>query len=184
MSFSVAKKNILKDISFKIYKNKTIILIGYSGAGKTTLVDLIIGILKPSSGKIIIDNKQVDYAKKNYLINTGYLNQINKVLNQDLENIKRDKNFESATKKAGIDFNDIKYLKNLISDLTLSGGEKQGLLSKLFRRIKNSKFMMSHLTCWIKKIKKFLLYKRKEKNKTIIIITHERILKYTDYILG
>ena len=58
------QKNILKDISFKIYKNKTIGLIGDSGAGKTTLVDLIIGILKPSSGKIIIDNKQVDYAKK------------------------------------------------------------------------------------------------------------------------
>ena len=58
------QKNILKDISFKIYKNKTIGLIGDSGAGKTTLVDLIIGILKPSSEEIIIDNKQVDYAKK------------------------------------------------------------------------------------------------------------------------
>ena len=187
VSFSVAKKNILKDISFKIYKNKTIGLIGDSGAGKTTLVDLIIGILKPSSGKIIIDNKQVDYAKKNYLINTGYLNQINKVLNQDLENIKRDKNFESATKKAGIDFNDIKNRKNLISDLTLSGGEKQRvLLSKLFRQNKKFEIYDEPFNMLDKKNKKKFLatLEKRKKNKTIIIITHDtEILKYTDYIL-
>ena len=186
VSFKVSEKTILKNVSLKIYKNKTLALIGDSGAGKTTLVDLIIGILKPSSGKIIIDNNQTDYAKRNYLLNTGYLNQINKVLNQDLENIKKDKNFEQATKKAGINFNDIKNRKTLINDLTLSGGEKQRVsLSKLFMQNKKFEIYDEPFNMLDKKNKKKFLatLNKRKKDKTIIIITHDKeILKYVDYI--
>lgn len=50
-----AEANALKNISLKIEKGQKVGLVGDSGAGKTTLVDIILGILEPSSGQIKID---------------------------------------------------------------------------------------------------------------------------------
>tara|TARA_B100000886_G_scaffold305661_1_gene237546 strand:- start:42614 stop:44404 length:1791 start_codon:yes stop_codon:yes gene_type:complete len=50
-----ATKIILNKINFKITKNKKVGIIGKTGSGKSTLIDLIIGLLEPTEGKIIID---------------------------------------------------------------------------------------------------------------------------------
>jgi ABC-type multidrug transport system fused ATPase/permease subunit len=50
-----SKKDIFIDTNFIINKNETIGIQGSSGAGKSTLVDLICGLLKPSSGRILVD---------------------------------------------------------------------------------------------------------------------------------
>lgn len=57
------KKNILfRDINLKINKGDKICFIGESGSGKTTLIEIIAGLLKPSSGSIIVDQKIIfDY---------------------------------------------------------------------------------------------------------------------------
>ena len=57
------KKNILfRDINLKINKGDKICFIGGSGSGKTTLIEIIAGLLKPSSGSIIVDQKIIfDY---------------------------------------------------------------------------------------------------------------------------
>lgn len=67
VSFAYPSKpqvSILNNISLKLTKNSTTALIGPSGAGKSTLADLIIGLLKPVTGKIIIDGKPLD--RSNY----------------------------------------------------------------------------------------------------------------------
>lgn len=46
----------LSDINFKLRKGSSIGIIGETGSGKSTLVDIIIGLLKPSSGSIIVDD--------------------------------------------------------------------------------------------------------------------------------
>lgn len=46
----------LRDISLTLPKNMMIGLVGKSGSGKTTLVDLIVGLINPTSGRILIDN--------------------------------------------------------------------------------------------------------------------------------
>ncbi len=46
---------VLHDISFEIPRNKTIALVGESGAGKTTLVDVLTGLIKPARGRVRID---------------------------------------------------------------------------------------------------------------------------------
>jgi putative ABC transport system ATP-binding protein len=48
--------NALEDINLHINKNETILLKGRSGAGKSTLLNLMCGLIKPTSGKVFIDN--------------------------------------------------------------------------------------------------------------------------------
>jgi ABC-type multidrug transport system, ATPase and permease components len=51
------KKEILKDFSFEINKSEIIGIYGKSGFGKSTLVDLLTGLLTPNKGEILIDEK-------------------------------------------------------------------------------------------------------------------------------
>ena len=62
VSFSYEENTLptLNNISIEIIKNQCVGLIGKSGSGKTTLVDIIIGLLSPSSGRVFIDNKSLD----------------------------------------------------------------------------------------------------------------------------
>ena len=58
----VDKKNVIKfyadkDISFNIEDGSVFGIIGPNGAGKTTLLRMLAGIMEPSSGSILIDNK-------------------------------------------------------------------------------------------------------------------------------
>ena len=58
VGFSYDKKNYLfKDSNLEIQKNQKILLMGESGSGKSTLLDLIAGLMKPTNGKIVLDNK-------------------------------------------------------------------------------------------------------------------------------
>ncbi len=50
---------VLKDISFSIDDGDFVIILGESGCGKTTLLNMMAGLEKPTSGKIIVDGKQI-----------------------------------------------------------------------------------------------------------------------------
>ena len=69
------KEFILKKINFKIKSKKTIGIIGKTGAGKTTLIDLFIGLLEPSEGDIYIDNHKLNKNKNNWHKIIGYVPQ-------------------------------------------------------------------------------------------------------------
>ncbi|MDK2849459.1 MAG: type transport system ATP-binding protein [Candidatus Woesearchaeota archaeon] len=55
VNFAYGKSIILKDISLKLQKGKVIGILGESGVGKTTLLSLIVGLLKPSKGRVILN---------------------------------------------------------------------------------------------------------------------------------
>ena len=57
INFAYDKKQVLKNIDFKIKKGEFIGIAGPSGVGKTTLIDIISGLLKFNSGEIYIDDK-------------------------------------------------------------------------------------------------------------------------------
>ena len=63
ISFSVREngriKNILKNINLKIEDDKFLVVTGPNGSGKSTLAKIIMGINKPSSGKIIFNGKDI-----------------------------------------------------------------------------------------------------------------------------
>lgn len=63
LRFSIDNKEILKDISFDIPKGSLVGIIGPNGSGKSTLLKNIYRLYKPSSGKIILDNKDLSKMK-------------------------------------------------------------------------------------------------------------------------
>jgi len=73
VSFSYGEFNVLNDISFKVYKNNIITVVGPNGGGKTTLLKLILGILKPDSGTIkVYSNKRAGYVPQHTLFDMKF----------------------------------------------------------------------------------------------------------------
>ncbi|HYW72839.1 MAG TPA: ATP-binding cassette domain-containing protein [Pyrinomonadaceae bacterium] len=55
-------RKILNDLSFKVMKGETKIILGGSGCGKSTTIKLVLGLLKPDSGSILLDGEDItDY---------------------------------------------------------------------------------------------------------------------------
>ena len=70
------KKIVLDDINLTIKKGEMVGIIGPSGVGKTTLVDLILRLLKPTAGQILLDDKNISDIKLNqWRLNIGYVSQ-------------------------------------------------------------------------------------------------------------
>lgn len=65
-------REILKNISFSIPKGMTTVILGGSGCGKSTLLKHLIGLLKPTSGKILIHGKDIT------LLNEEEMNEVRK----------------------------------------------------------------------------------------------------------
>ena len=57
VSLSFGKRKILDNISFSINKNQSLGLLGPNGVGKSTIFNLITGLIKPDYGSIIINSK-------------------------------------------------------------------------------------------------------------------------------
>jgi ATP-binding cassette, subfamily B, bacterial PglK len=69
------KCSVLKDITLEIYAGESVGLIGPSGTGKTTLVDVILGLLKPHKGYIQFNGKTLGYNMKSWYTQVAYLPQ-------------------------------------------------------------------------------------------------------------
>ncbi|MDX9800445.1 MAG: ABC transporter ATP-binding protein [Spirochaetia bacterium] len=57
VSFSYKEYNVLRDLSFKVYDRDIVTVVGPNGGGKTTMLKLILGLLKPDSGTIKVNGK-------------------------------------------------------------------------------------------------------------------------------
>lgn len=55
--FSYGTREVLKDINFSINVNERVAILGESGEGKTTILKLIMGLVRPDHGKILIDGE-------------------------------------------------------------------------------------------------------------------------------
>jgi len=67
--------NVLENVSFIIPKNKSVAFVGPSGAGKTTMADIILGILFPQSGKLSVDGMDISGDMKSWKKKLGYIPQ-------------------------------------------------------------------------------------------------------------
>lgn len=142
LSMQYENKDILEDINLQIRKNETIALVGESGSGKTTLMNMMAGLLKPTSGEVLVDGVNLESIKKEtFQQRLGYITQEAVIFNDTIfnnvtfwsekneENLKR---FEAAVRKASIyDFVQLQPDKEdaLLGNngINLSGGQKQRL---------------------------------------------------------
>jgi phospholipid/cholesterol/gamma-HCH transport system ATP-binding protein len=57
-------RKVLDDLSFKVMKGETKIILGGSGSGKSTTIKLVLGLLKPDSGQILVNGEDItDYSE-------------------------------------------------------------------------------------------------------------------------
>lgn len=65
--YAGSEKDVIRDLSFRIKKGERIALVGMNGAGKTTCVKLLCGLLEPTAGRILIDGvPSVEFERKEY----------------------------------------------------------------------------------------------------------------------
>ncbi len=133
ISFSYDDKEVLKDVSLEIPAGKITTIVGPSGAGKTTIIDLVTGLIRPQKGEVWIDNlplAQIDLIAWRRMI--GYVPQDFLLLNdtvltnvtlgdQDLS----DADVIDALKAAGA----WDFVQALPSGLKTTVGEHGGKLS-------------------------------------------------------
>tara|TARA_Y100001954_G_scaffold131449_1_gene140439 strand:- start:17 stop:754 length:738 start_codon:yes stop_codon:yes gene_type:complete len=66
-------KNAVRDISFKLNQNEIIGILGPNGCGKTTTIGMILGLLKPSKGKILINGTEIENKRENILSKLNFI---------------------------------------------------------------------------------------------------------------
>lgn len=131
---------VLDDVSFNLSKNETVALVGHSGAGKTTLINLILKFYDPTAGTIKIDGE--DYKKISHAEVRSHISlvfQENELFSTTVfENVAygmsdaKEEDVVDALKKANAYEFVMKFPKGIYAEIgergvKLSGGQKQRL---------------------------------------------------------
>lgn len=201
--YSNSKDLILDDINLKLEKNKIYCLVGPTGCGKSTLMDIILGLLSPTQGEIIINGKiKLQKNDEYWYRKASYVPQETFLLNETFKN-----NICFAENKGQIDeekFNQAIKLSCLedvylqlkksgdynIGDrgLKLSGGQKQRV--GLARALYNDKSLIAldEATSALDKYTEEQILKNLHKiknNKILILISHrEKTIKSCDEVIS
>lgn len=173
---------VLKDISFKVSPGETIALVGLTGSGKTTIVNLILKFYKINKGQILIDDINInDYDPQYLRINISSVFQDAFLMGQ---NAGEDEaaGFQSASTPKGI------YpVTTSRNGHHISSGEKQLVsLEKAFS--KNAKFLIldeatSHIDASLEQSIQGKIKEGKGKITTLIIAHRLSNVKETDRII-
>ena len=73
LSKKYKSKNAVNNINFKIGENEIVGLLGPNGCGKTTTIGMILGLLKPSSGQVLINGKNIETNKISLLHKMNFI---------------------------------------------------------------------------------------------------------------
>jgi len=190
----------LKDISFEIKEGEHIGIVGLSGAGKTTLVDTLLGLLPPSKGRILINGNDITNHPESLWQHVAYLPQevfiINGSVQQNIaigitdEEVNVSRLAEAITQAQMNDVID-KLPDGLMTNLgengvNLSGGQRQRIALARALYFNRSILVLDEATSSLDETteEQIINFMKNLKNKiTVISITHRtNSLKYCDRI--
>lgn len=133
------EKNVLDHANLTIAPGESVGIVGVSGAGKTTLVDIILGLLQPASGRVAIDGTDIRTDNQAWLAQIGYIPQMIFMLNgnirdnvafgEDAKNVNDDDVWAALREAAMEDF--VKSLPDGLDTqlgergVRISGGQRQ-----------------------------------------------------------
>jgi ATP-binding cassette subfamily B protein len=186
------EESVFKNLNLKIEKGEKIAIVGINGAGKTTLIKLLLRLYEPTSGKILIDGKDIaEINKKDWFHLFGVLFQdFSKYAFSVKENIEfgdpdkeSDKLYIEAKEKSdakevieGLELKDEQLITTQFEGgVSLSGGEWQRIaLARMYYR-DSEILILDEPTAAIDAISEAKIFENVQKlseNKTVIIISH------------
>ena len=198
LTYEIKDRIILDNVSFKIYPNEITTIVGHSGSGKTTIVNLLYRLDRIKSGSITIDDENIyNYDKKTYASNVSGVFQKPFVFEMSIrDNLSlidsNHKNQIEACKRVGIhDFieNLPKGYNTIINEdeRLLSEGEKQLLVIARAILTKSEILLFDEVTSNIDPIsttKVGEVLQDLKQDHTIIMITHKpEMMQISDRII-
>lgn len=184
-------ERVLKDVSLNIKDGQFVTIMGPSGGGKSTLLNIIALLMEPTSGSVTIDGEEINYKKENHNYDVrrkkiGLIFQNANLISclNPLENLMvamdNDKSYKEK-KEYAADLLQSVGLKNKIkADVSsLSGGEAQRVAIVRSLVNKPSILLCDEPTGALdsnngKKVMELLLNIKKKNNTTLIIVTHDK----------
>lgn len=187
VNYEIGNKLILNNVSFKVYPNEITAIVGHSGSGKTTIVNLLYRLDRIKSGSILIDDENIyNYTKKVYSSNVSGVFQKPFVFEMSIkDNLSLvDSNYKNqidACKRVGIhDFivNLPRGYNTIINseDRILSDGQKQLLVIARALLTKSEILLFDEVTSNIDPASTTMVgkvLKDLKQDHTIIMITHK-----------
>ena len=195
LSYSFGNNPILKDINIHVNENEMVAIVGSSGVGKSTLFNLIAGVLKKQVGEITINGSNDYIGKVAYMLQKDLLFEHktiidNVILPLIIAKVNKKKALEEGNKILK-QFNLDKYANKYPQQL--SGGMRQRVALIRTYMFKRNIFLLDEAFSALDAITKKELHKwyldlKKEFNLTTLLITHdiEEAVFLSDriYILG
>lgn len=193
----------IKDVSFEIQDGEFVAVIGHTGSGKSTLIQMLNGLLKPTSGKVFVDGVEVGSSKKELKEVRGKVGIVFQYPEYQLfeETVEKDIAFgprnqglkddeiavrvKNAIKDMGLCYEEIKDM----SPFELSGGQKRRVAIAGVLAMNPQIIVFDEPTAGLDPRGRELLFesieKLKLKGKTIILVSHsmDDVARLADRIL-